>query len=341
MREEEYRECLVNENFDELKNSSNNIIFFGQVGTGKTTCINKICKCNLKTENKGFSCTRNVQYCRGPDGSFYIDFPGLCSSVDIVKGLKIQKNTLSSIPVRMICLVIKLEARYDFILSSLCQMIKIFNENQDNITIIITFCENITITQEAEISTIIEKKMKIKPSNIIFTSNKMSSETLLEKLNSIKSKMENIEKIKINDRYLLNTVGKDNLNFDTIEDRDKFWNEFRKSLETFRKELNKASDNSLKIALYYSFFDFKEKLVVRFFDLIKNKVKDNDEAIVEIITFNNEMFNDFYSFFLQVQCSLKDETPLNVKAVEMHLYNSYDNKVKKIIDSVNVDNFNK
>ena len=337
---EEYREFLVNEHFDEIRNSSNNIIFFGQVGSGKTTCINRICKCNLKTQMNGFSCTEKVQYYRGPDASFYIDFPGLNSVENTVKYLKIQKNTLSSIPVRMICLVTKLEARYDIILMDLCKMIKIFSENRANIAIIITFSENITIDQETKILTIIEKKMKIKTSNIIFTSNKMSSETLLEKLNSIKSKMENIEKIKINDRYLLNTVGNDGDIF-LIEDRDNFLEEFRKSLEKFKKELNKTSDNSLKISLYYSFFDFKEKLIERFFEFIKNKVTDIDTAIVEIITFNNEIFNDFYSFFLQVQSSIKAETSQHDKIEETYLYNLYDNKVKKIIDTVKVDHFNK
>ena len=337
---EEYREFLVNEHFDEIKNSSNNIIFFGSVGSGKTTCINRICKCNLKTQMNGFSCTEKVQYYRGPDASFYIDFPGLNSVENTVKYLKIQKNTLSSIPVRMICLVIKLETRYDIILMGLCKMIKIFSENRANIVIIITFCENITINQETEISTIIKIKMKIKTSNIIFTSNKMSSETLLEKLNSIKSKMENIEKIKINDRYLLNTVGNDGDIF-LIEDRDNFLEEFRKSLEKFKKELNKTSDNSLKISLYYSFFNFKEKLIERFFELIINRVTDIDTAIVEIITFNNEIFNDFYSFFLQVQSSIKAETSQHDKIEETYLYNLYDNKVKKIIDTFKVDHFNK
>jgi len=304
---EEYDEFLVNENFEEIKNSSNNVIFFGSVGNGKTTCINKICKCNLKTKNDGFSCTRDVQYCMGPDGSFFIDFPGLNAAEDIVKHLKVQKSTLSSIPARMICLVTKLTPRYDDIVRALLQMVKIFIENRNNIAIIITFCENITITQEAEISSVIEKKLKIKTSNIIFTSNKMSGETLLEKLNSIKSKMENIEKIQIKDRDLLNTVGNEG-DIDIIEDRDKFLDEFRKSLEMFKKEFNKANENSLKFALYYSFVDFKEDLIERFSELVKNKVIDTDTAIVEIITFNNEIFNDFHGFTLQVQSSLKAET---------------------------------
>ncbi len=199
---EQYDEFLVNENFDEIKNSSDNVILFGSVGNGKTTLINKICKCNLKTKNDGFSCTRDVQYCMSPDGSFYIDFPGLNAAEDIVKHLKIQKCTLSAIPARMICLVTKLTARYDDIVRALLQMVKIFFEHRDNIAIIITFSENISTTQEAEILEVIEKRLKIKKKNVIFTSKNMSSETLLEKLNTIKSPMKNIEKISIKQRFI-------------------------------------------------------------------------------------------------------------------------------------------
>ena len=37
-------EYLVNKTFDEIKNSSNNIILLGSVGCGKTTLINKLSK---------------------------------------------------------------------------------------------------------------------------------------------------------------------------------------------------------------------------------------------------------------------------------------------------------
>ena len=179
-------EYLVNKTFDEIKNSSNNIILLGSVGCGKTTLINKLSK------NDGFSCTKDVQYCSTSDGSIIIDFPGLNSAEDIVKHLKIQSSTLSVIPAKMICLVTKLTTRYDDIVKDLQQMVRIFESNRDNLAIIVTFCEDLTLQQESEIQKIIETKMKINPQNIIFSSNKMSSEMLLDKINNIKSKMTNI-----------------------------------------------------------------------------------------------------------------------------------------------------
>ena len=294
-------EYLVNKTFDEIKNSSNNIILLGSVGCGKTTLINKLSK------NDGFSCTRDVQYCSTSDGSIIIDFPGLNSAEDIVKHLKIQSSTLSVIPAKMICLVTKLTTRYDDIVKDLHQMVRIFESNRDNLAIIVTFCEDLTLQQEAEIQKIIEKKMKINPQNIIFSSNKMSSEMLLDKINNIKSKMTNIEKIEFKDIDLLNIVGNDG-DINVIEERDKFLDEFKNSLEKFKEKFNKAEDNSLKFALYFAFVDYKEELLERFSEIVQKKVKDTDTAIVEIVSFKNEIFSDFNGFTKLVQSNLKAET---------------------------------
>lgn len=299
-------EFLVSKNFDEIKNSSNNIILFGSVGAGKTTLINKLCNVDLLTKEDGFSCTRDVQYSRTPDGNIIIDFPGLNAAEEIVKHLKIQKSTLSSIPARMICLVIKLTARYDDIIKSALQMVKIFYENKNNITIIITNSENITIVQEAEISKSLENKCKINPTHILFTSKKMSAEELRNKLNIIKNDMSNIETIKLKDRDLLNTVGNDG-DIDVIEEREAFLKEFKESLEKFKTEYNSSKESALKFALYFAFVDYKEQLIERFSEIVKKKVTDTDTAIVEIITFNNEIFVDFNSFSKQAQTGLKAE----------------------------------
>ena len=296
----------MSKNFDEIKNSSNNIILFGSVGAGKTTLINKLCNVDLLTKEDGFSCTRDVQYSRTPDGNIIIDFPGLNAAEEIVKHLKIQKSTLSSIPARMICLVIKLTARYDDIIKSALQMVKIFYENKNNITIIITNSENITIVQEAEISKSLENKCKINPTHILFTSKKMSAEELRNKLNIIKNDMSNIETIKLKDRDLLNTVGNDG-DIDVIEEREAFLKEFKESLEKFKTEYNSSKESALKFALYFAFVDYKEQLIERFSEIVKKKVTDTDTAIVEIITFNNEIFVDFNSFSKQAQTGLKAE----------------------------------
>ena len=299
-------EYLVSKNFDEVKKSSNNIILFGSVGAGKTTIINKICGIDLLTKAGGFSCTREVQYSRDPDGNIIIDFPGLNAAEEIVKHLKIQKSCLSSIPAKIICLVIKFSVRYDDIIKSALQMVKIFHENRENILVIITNCEEVTMTQMAEIEAALSKKCKIDNNHIIFTSKKMSAEELRRKLNNAKKNMKNIETIQIKDRNLLNTVGTDG-DIDVIEERETFLNEFKDLLQKFKNEYNKASDNSLRFALYHSFVSYKDDLIERFSEIVKTKVTDTDTAIVEIITFNNEIFVEFDSFSKIVLTNLKLE----------------------------------
>ena len=299
-------EYLVRKNFDEVKKSINNIILFGSVGAGKTSLINKNCGVDLITKSGGFSCTRDVQYARAPDGNIIIDFPGLNAAEEIVKHLKIQKSCLSSIPARMICLVIKFSVRYDDIIKSALQMVKIFHDNRENILVIITNSENVSMVQMSEIEAALAKKCKIDSTKIIFTSKNTSSDEIRKKLNERKRDMKNIEKIEIKDRNLLNTVGTEG-DIDVIEEREIFLNDFRDSLQKFKNEFNKANCNSLKFALYHSFVAYKEDLIERFSEIVKNKVTDIDTAIVEIITFNNEIFVEFDSFTKIVLANLKVE----------------------------------
>lgn len=185
-------------------------------------------------------------------------------------------------------------------------MVKIFHENRNNISIIITNCENITMKQNSEIQAVLEKKCKIDSNHIIFTSNNMSAEELRKKINDAKKNMTNIEQIQLKDRELLNTVGNEG-GFEVIEEREQFLKEYKEAIEKFKIEFNKANENALKFALYYSFVDFKENLIEKFTEIVKEKVTDTDTAIVEIITFNNEIFVDFDAFTKIVLMQLKTE----------------------------------
>ena len=46
--------------------------------------------------------------------------------------------------------------------------------------------------------------------------------------------------------------------------------------------------------MYYSFRDYKDNLIDTFSEKVKNNVTDTDTAIVEIITFNNELYDPFH-----------------------------------------------
>ena len=299
---DEYR---VDKNFERIKRSENNIILFGEVLAGKTTIINKLCGVNLLTKEGGFSCTRDVQFASTLDNSLIIDFPGLNAS-EVIKHLKIQKTTLSVIPVRIICFIIKYD-RYDLIQKKAVQMLKIFYEHKDNICIIITFAENVNLTQKSEIQFLFKKKFQIENKNVIFSTKNTSSYELLNKLNIIKNSVSNINSIKFSERHLLNSAGTEGIAFEIIEEREKIIEKYTKAVEIFRKEFNKTTDYSLKFALYYSFRDYKDNLIDSFSDLVKSKVTDTDSGIVEIITFNNELYEHFRRMAERLEEEMKIE----------------------------------
>ena len=144
---------------EDIKKSENNIVLFGSVGNGKTLLLNKACGTNYFTADNGYSCTRNVQF----DYSLkydmvIIDFPGLNAVQDIIGHLRVQKTALSTIPVRMICFVIKYSPRNDDFERELGQMLSIFNNYIKNVTIIITKSENIQMKRKEEIKFLFKNK---------------------------------------------------------------------------------------------------------------------------------------------------------------------------------------
>lgn len=300
-------EYLLDKNFERIKRSTNNIILFGEVGCGKTTLINKLCSVSLLTREGGYSCTRDVQFASTNDNSLIIDFPGLDAAEEVVKHLKVQKSTLSVIPVRIICFVLKYE-RYDLMQKKAITMFKIFYEHRKNICIIVTFSETLDGVKKAEIVHIFKTKLKLEEKNVIFSSTSISSSELLTKLNAIKNSVSNIDSIKFSERHLIQSAGTESIAFEITEQRENYIDKYKKAIELFRKEFNKANDYSLKFALYYSFRDFKDSLVETFSEMVKKTDVDTDSAIVEIITFNNELYIPFNDITERFEKEMKIES---------------------------------
>ena len=145
-----------------IKTSKNNIILFGSVGSGKTFLLNKLCGTDYMTSDEGFSCTRVVQHSFSQIyDMIIIDFPGLKWTEDIFEHLNIQKKALSMIPVRMICLVLEWQKRFDSMIMEISELFSIFKIYLGNITIIITKTENVKDVTKEKIKFQIKKKFKI------------------------------------------------------------------------------------------------------------------------------------------------------------------------------------
>lgn len=150
---------------DLITKSDKNVIFVGSVGAGKTTLVNKICVTNFETSISGFSKIRDVQFAKSirKNGCIAIDFPDFDSAQNQLIQYKIHQATLSKIPVRMICFVIKFTNRYDELLRDVNNLRDIFEDYIDNVVVIITHSEPIwiNIRSRMEIEKIIEIKCNI------------------------------------------------------------------------------------------------------------------------------------------------------------------------------------
>lgn len=150
----------VSLHLEDIKNSDKNVIFFGKVGAGKTTLTNKLCGTTFETSRSGLSVTRDLQFADSLDKKFKaIDFPGLGAASEELKHYEIQRQILSTIPVRIICFVCKYDNRDDEMVKILKIMKGIFDFYSKNIIIIITHSEDILydFTRRSEIEFLIEK----------------------------------------------------------------------------------------------------------------------------------------------------------------------------------------
>ena len=275
-------------NIDKVKKSQNNIILFGEVGSGKTTLINKLCNTKYKVEEGGYSCTRDNQFGYTPTHDIVIDCPGLNAAEEISRHLNTQKFILSIIPVKIICFVVKLYTRYDLIFKAVVQMYKIFHEHKNNIVIIITFSEKLSGRQKKDIQNFLAKKLGFDDKKIIFSSNNVKSGDLLQKLNEVKDKMSNINSIRFNEKTLISSDIEGGLEIN--EFRENKMNEYKCEIQNFETQWNRPKNNLLQYALLKTFNYYQSKLIDSFREKLKNKIEDIDTINVETIIFSNELY---------------------------------------------------
>lgn len=304
----------VLDNLELIKASDRNVILFGSVGVGKTTLLNKISGKNFPTENSGYSCTRDAQFARSLRGNnLIIDFPGLNTVIDFAKHLKAQQTVLSTIPVRLICFVIKYGPRYDDIIRDFNQMFIMFRNYSKNVAIVITNTEDMAMKNQADIEKIF-KKYKIK--NLIFTKLSTNPTEINEKITKEVEKTKNIEdRINVTEELYKqltdnNTGG---ISFDALDKRKEYLETFRKSKKIFIDEVKKTNEKELKRALYFAFKDYQENLVEKLNEELKKIL--NAEAIDDEVVEgnNNDNGNDFDDDIYLQSILFKNETIEDLK----------------------------
>ena len=333
----------VEANMDLITKSEKNVVFFGAVGAGKTTLTNVICGTDFATSESDFSLTRNVQFAKSikPNDCIAIDFPGLGSVKDQLNHFSIQQTTLSVIPVRMICFVVKFENRHDPMLENIEIMKQIFEDYKDNIVIIITHSEPI-ITKMAEITNIqhvIETMLFYKKSRVIFSYKNIDYDILFtQKLKPIMQTMTNIPKLIVKSKNFINQmkiIGDDL--FKTI--RDKFQEDFNKTISKFESKFEEYKDNNdAKRALFFALKLFKNKHIRKYSKEIRklnteDSLEFSDKIICEIILYSNRIHNQFINL---VQPPIPGKAENNNNNNNNNNSNNNNNEVQKAIKPFNI-----
>ena len=309
---------------DILKRSKNNIVLFGPVGNGKTSLLNKLTGKSFEVADRGYSCTRSIQYYYSIIYDMVIiDFPGLNATKNIVEHLINQINTLSTIPIKMLCFVIKYTNRYDNMENEVSQMLEIFEDLIENITIIITHSENVKDTEKETIKYIIKEQFQIE--NIIFTEIVSNAYRLCEQLDILQKTMENIPQIAVRTKNLIKNIP-NVFDRSLSKERPPFKETFDLALKLFEKELEKAKDNNdLKLAIFFCFKDFKCNLIEAYSKYLVEKKIDGKEydinkIVLEVLKFSNVIFNDYENIRKKVESQIE---------VKLNNYNGEYNKFKK------------
>ncbi len=292
-------------NFDIIKNSDKNILFMGYPGVGKTSLINNLFwnDFEININNSLLNAKNKVSFARNIKQEDYIaiELPPFNSDVDKLKNYEIQKKILSSIPIKMLCFVIKFNRRFDSILHDIYFMEQILKEYKENTIIIISFSEDIIndLNSQKRIIQIIKEKYKY--NKIIFSTLNMNNNYLQNKIREFMKETKNIEKIYIKDRQLISSIGNDLYDYKYFDIRKKYENTFDKILKIFKEKFDEYKNNGDIIrGLFFTLKQFKNKHVKKYYnELIEKNNINNEESIsirTEIITYNNFLYSIIKNF---------------------------------------------
>lgn len=294
MENDNYTNETYEYGLEAVKQNQNNIVLFGQIGAGKTTLMNFLCESNYKTASFGYSCTRSVKICPSTiNNMMVIDFPGLNSQNDIIKHLSQQKNVLKIIPVRLICMVIKYDSRYDLIMKQCNQILKIFKHHINNLVIVITHTEGVNLTIKSELEHIFLSKFKL--SKIIFSNMNIGPGYLSNKLSNFRDKVLNIEETVIESLELFKQVdGECDYQFEEIH--EKYINDFNEILELHKEVFNETDERELKRALYFSLREYKDDISRDFRKEFEKEGLEVDEVVTQVLCFQNAIYHKYKGF---------------------------------------------
>lgn len=287
-------------NYDEIKNSKKNIILLGEVGSGKTTLMNKLTGAHFMTGKNCPSITSDVQICSSLDYTNIIfDFPGFKVLDNIIPVFKVQYRTLRNIPLRGICFVVERRDRFELIVDSLIGLKETFEDYCNNIIIIITKTDEIGNSKKRELQNYIVEKTGF--NKIIFSDINKTGRELLYYINNFITDMEVLREVTPKSREFLKYFKKatdDNMK----RFKREFIDEFEETIEIFQEKFDQPStDKALKRALYFSLKDYKNNLIERYYEVAKREQEYSDYVLEHVLSFSNQIYHDFEEFRVKAE----------------------------------------
>ena len=287
-------------NYGEIKNSRKNIVLLGEVGSGKTTLMNKLTGADFQTGRDCTSVTSDVQICSSLDySSIIFDFPGFKVLNDIIPVFKVQYKTLRNIPIRGICFVVERRDRPELIVDSLIGLKETFEDYCKNIIIIITKTDEMDDNKKEETKNYILEKTRF--DKIIFSDINKDGHVILNYINSFTQNMEVLNEVTPKSREFLRYFKK------TTDDRMKqfkkeFIEEFEDTIEIFKEKFDQPStDKALKRALFFALKDYKNNLIERYYDVAKREQDYSEYVLEHVLAFSNQIFHDFDKFRVKAE----------------------------------------
>ena len=282
-------------NYGEIKHSTKNIILLGEVGSGKTTLMNKLTGSNFKTGKDCTSVTSEVQICSSLDyNSIIFDFPGFKVLDDIIPVFKVQYKTIRNIPIRGICFIVERRDRPELIVDSLIGLKETFEDYCNNIIIIITKTDEMEDSKKRETKEYILKKTGF--DKIIFSDIHKRGYEILDNINNFIRGMQVLSEVTPKSREFLKYFKK------ATDDRMKqfkkqFTDEFEETIDIFQEKFDQPStDKALKRALFFALRDYKNNLIERYYDVAKREQDYSDYVLEHVLSFSNHIFHDFDEF---------------------------------------------
>lgn len=287
-------------NYAEIKHSKKNIVLLGEVGSGKTTLMNKLTGADFKTGKNCTSVTSEVQICSSLDyNSVIFDFPGFKVLDDIIPVFKAQYKTLRNIPIRGICFIIERRDRPELIVDSLIGLQETFDDYSKNIIIIITKTDEMDNTEKENTRNYIFKKTGF--DKIIFSDINKNGYMILHDINSFISDMEVLSEVTPKSREFLRYFKKATDNR-MKQFKKEFVEEFEETIEIFQEKFDQPStDKALKRALFFALKDYKNNLIERYYEVAKREQDYSDYVIEHVLSFSNHIFHDFEQFRVKAE----------------------------------------